>query len=43
MYTSNIYKACDTVIHVMLFSLKIALGQKFGKTKTDIAVERLSV
>ena len=38
---------CDTIIiiimivSVLLCSLKMALGRKFGRTKTSIVVERL--
>ena len=32
VYSGNVHNACDTI--VILFSLKMALGRKFGRTKT---------
>ena len=40
--TGNVYNACDTII-ILLYSLKLALGCKFGRMKTYAVVERSSV
>ena len=39
--SGNVHNACDTII--ILFSLKMALGQKFGRTKIYTVEERSRV
>ena len=43
VYTGNVYNACDTTIILILYSLKMALGRKFGRTKISTVVERSNV
>ena len=40
--SGNIHNAFDTII-IILFSLKMALGQKFGRTKISTVEERSRV